>query len=494
MMTSLPTTLIAGATDPIGLALARHYAARGDRLVLIGQRPIAELDPSLFTPERYCQVDPARPDWLEPVVQFVRAQRIERIERVIQHGTPGYYGPADRQPAASIAGLVNTNLRAPIALTHALLPYVWRAGGSLVFVCPLGSALPLGRLAVYAATQAALCGFARSLRAELGDTPTVQVLRVGATSVAPPASRAIFEPSTWLPRPAPDRVAAQLAAAVDRRVPEDTIGQLNRLLLFAARSCGGLIDWVVRRGRRPSLPRGIARQRHYVITGAADGIGKALARQAAAAGHAVTGIDVDRQRVKLASAELAGLGGPIAFICADLARESGVEHALGQLESGPAIDVLVHAASVKALGRFAGTDLACQQAVLDVNLVAAQFLTAGVLRRGLIGSGGTLAFVASLACFTGYPGAAVYAASKSGLAAYARCLGAALAPRGIHVLTIFPGIDARRRAPAHAILRAVEARRHTLIPGARTRLLALLGRCLPRVAEALLRQQTLKRH
>jgi NAD(P)-dependent dehydrogenase (short-subunit alcohol dehydrogenase family) len=155
--------------------------------------------------------------------------------------------------------------------------------------------------------------------------------------------------------------------------------------------------------------------------------------------------------------------------------------------------VLVHAASIKAIGRFAGADVVCQQAVLDVNLVAAQLLTAGVLRRGLIGSGGTLAFVASLACFTGYPGAAVYAASKIGLAAYARCLGSGLATRGIHVLTIFPGIGARRRPPARAILRAVEARRRTCTPGARTRLLALLGRCLPGVASAVVRQRALRR-
>jgi hypothetical protein len=91
------------------------------------------------------------------------------------------------------------------------------------------------------------------------------------------------------------------------------------------------------------------------------------------------------------------------------------------------------------------------------------------------------------------------ATSGIGLAAYARCLSAALAPRGIHVLTVFPsplrapraGPSCHDRVLASAIARAMRARRRVLILGAGNRLFALLGRCLLGAAEWIMRKAML---
>ncbi|MEZ4606833.1 MAG: SDR family oxidoreductase [Deinococcales bacterium] len=61
-----------------------------------------------------------------------------------------------------------------------------------------------------------------------------------------------------------------------------------------------------------------------------------------------------------------------------------------------------------------------------------------MLATDKLSKGSSLIFISSLAHFVSYPSASSYAASKTGLAAYARSLRIQLAPQGIHVLTVFP--------------------------------------------------------
>lgn len=244
-----------------------------------------------------------------------------------------------------------------------------------------------------------------------------------------------------------------------------------------------------------------------VITGAADGIGRAMAERWGRAGYRIIGIDRDTERAAQTTAELASAGISAEFIAADLQAEPEIERAIARLCTLPPIDVLIHNAGISAVGRFGQLDLASQLAVLEVNLRAPLLLTAALLSRERIAPGGTLVFIASLSHFVGYPGAAVYAASKDGLASYARSL--AVARPDLHVLTVFPGptrtAHARRYSPdnrreqrrmppaqlAEQIFRASAARRRRLIPGAGNRLFAALGRVLPPLTTLLLRRAIL---
>ncbi|HQY93994.1 SDR family NAD(P)-dependent oxidoreductase [Caldilinea sp.] len=56
------TVLITGATDGLGLALARRYRRHGSDVLLVRRRPLETLDPALFTGRTYCRVDLTRPD------------------------------------------------------------------------------------------------------------------------------------------------------------------------------------------------------------------------------------------------------------------------------------------------------------------------------------------------------------------------------------------------------------------------------------------------
>ena len=71
-------------------------------------------------------------------------------------------------------------------------------------------------------------------------------------------------------------------------------------------------------------------------------------------------------------------------------------------------------------------------------------------REGMIANGGRLAFIASLACYTGYPGAAVYAMSKNTIACYAKSIARPFANLGIKVSTVFPGPLRTEHANRHS--------------------------------------------
>ena len=241
-----------------------------------------------------------------------------------------------------------------------------------------------------------------------------------------------------------------------------------------------------------------------MITGAASGIGRALAELHLREGYEVVGIDRDEVNT----------AGQISWLQANLAEQAGLKHVVEHLIDGPLIDVFIHSAGINAVGAFSHSDLSNQRAVLEVNLNAPLLLTAQLLRHNLLKRGSSLVFISSLSHFVGYPGAAVYAASKTGLAAYARSLSVALAPRGIHVLSVYPGptrtphaakyspdpsnkrLESRRMPPevlADKIFCAVRAKRPILVPSLSHKVMALAGRLAPGVTGAVMRRTILDR-
>ncbi len=242
-----------------------------------------------------------------------------------------------------------------------------------------------------------------------------------------------------------------------------------------------------------------------LVTGAADGIGRALALAFRARGATVVGVDVDEPRLR----ELEREHGVVVEVT-NLAQREAVDALADRLEQAAPLDVVIHNAGISCVGRFEHSDLSAQRAVHAVNLEAPLVLTARLLAAGRVQDGGSIAFVSSLSHQVGYPGAAVYAATKDGLASYARSLRVALAARGIHVLSVFPGptrtAHAARYAPkdsdatkrmapekvARAILRGIDKRKPLCVPGLGTRLIARLGPKLPRLMDRAMRKAILE--
>ncbi len=512
--------LITGATDGIGLALARHYQAAGARLILIGRRALIDLEQSLFTDHCYCQSDLSDPGSVADISTWLHEQDITELNLVIHNAALGYIGAIDQQHAESIRTLLQVNLWSPLALTHLLYPLVKRANGKFAFISSVATGMAGPNYAVYTATKAALEGFVRSWQIELtADRSPVraQIIRPGATRTQM-HQKSGGNPAQigWQRFAPPTTVANQIVKALttDRRFV--TLGTANQLLHWVGTQLRGPVDALLRNrtkrnkqnqsslGKRIATPSAAAP--HCVITGAADGIGRALAQTMAAAGYIITGIDIDAERAAQTQAELAASGASVHFIQADLADGAAVGQILAQLQGRPPIDLFIHNAGISAVGPFVQSNLARQQAVIEINLTAPLLLTAGLLAGGQMTTASAFVFISSLSHFASYPGAAVYAASKDGIASYARSLGVALAGRQIHVLTVYPGptrtAHARRYSPdnrreaqrmpppqlAAHILTALQNRRRQLIPGFRNRAVALISRLWPQPIEEIMRR------
>lgn len=508
---------ITGATDGIGLALAQQYQQRGARLILIGRRPLDTLDTTFFTPDRYCQADLANPKSVEQILSWLHENNLTALDLVIHNAAQGYVGPVAAQSEESIRHLVDVNLRAPIVLSHALYPLVAQAAGKMIFISSVVAGLPGPNYAVYTATKAALDSFVRNWQIELraAHSPVqVQVIRPGATRTnMHQKSGADPHVLHWERFPPPEAIAGQIIQAIRRGRRALTLGLVNQLLFFSGRAFPRLIDRMTA-ARQPAITQRATRTNtpeakpvlHCVITGAADGIGRALAQRYTTAGATVTGVDVDVTRATQTQADLINAGGHIRFLIADLTSLPKMNNILERLATRPPINVFIHNAGISAVGPFTEVEIEQQVKVIDLNLTAPLLLTAGLLQRGRLAPRSSFTFISSLAHFVSYPGAAVYAATKDGLAAYARSLAIAVATQGHHVLTVYPGptrtAHARRYSPdnsreerrmppevlAQQIVNAIEQRHRRLIPGAANYLMALAGQWLPRLTEQIMRR------
>ncbi|MCA9971147.1 MAG: SDR family NAD(P)-dependent oxidoreductase [Anaerolineales bacterium] len=487
------TILITGATDGIGLALARHYARLGARLILVGRRETA---PDVGGEALYCRADLAADTAAADVERCLAAHGVEALDVVIHNAGVGYYGRFADQSWDSIENIYRVNLETPILLTQALLPRLRRARGQLVFISSMVTALPGPDYAVYTATKRALDGFARSLRPELRGEVTVQVIHPGATFTGMHVKMGIArEVMDWTQFTPVDETAIRIASRIKQQKPAATLFLSNRIV----RALGhlGLFDRILQRAAPAEMAAGPAGEPPVcVITGAAAGIGQALALRFGRAGWRIIGVDVDAAAADAAAARWAEAGVDGRFLLADLSQPADIARVAVELAAQGPVDCVVHNAGISAVGRFGRVPAARQRAVLRLNLLAPLLLTSALLQRAVLRPGGSWVFVSSLSYFVGYPGAAVYAASKDGLAAFARGFRVANEANQ-HILTLYPGAtrtgharrfspengrEARRMPPeqvADAVYRAVGRRRPTLVPGAGNALFALLGRLAP---------------
>ncbi|HEX9064169.1 MAG TPA: SDR family NAD(P)-dependent oxidoreductase [Streptosporangiaceae bacterium] len=182
-----------------------------------------------------------------------------------------------------------------------------------------------------------------------------------------------------------------------------------------------------------------------VVTGAARGIGAAIASRLAADGASVVLIDISQDVTGTAAGILAGDPPPrghAAAIVADVADESACDSAIAQAARQlGGLDAIINNAGIGGPDTEV-TDTAYEDFwhVLRVNLGSA-FLGSRAAARLMIGqrTGGTIVNLGSLFGQQGVPGGAGYCASKAAVALLTQSLALELAPHQIRVNTIAPG-------------------------------------------------------
>ena len=168
----------------------------------------------------------------------------------------------------------------------------------------------------------------------------------------------------------------------------------------------------------------------HLVTGAGSGIGQALTNALHARGDRLVLLARSRERADELALRWAGA----RTLVADLADPEP----MAALELPEALDSVVHAAGVVALGRVADLTAQSWREQVDVNLLAPAELTRLTL-PALRAAQGTLVFVNSGAGLRANPEWAGYAASKHGMRALADALRAEEREHGVRVTSIYPG-------------------------------------------------------
>ncbi|MEM6477472.1 MAG: SDR family NAD(P)-dependent oxidoreductase [Pseudomonadota bacterium] len=234
-----------------------------------------------------------------------------------------------------------------------------------------------------------------------------------------------------------------------------------------------------------------------VITGAAHGLGRALALALIEQGRPVFAIDADGDALRTL---------PCDHLRIDLLDHSAARQIMQALKASK-ISRIIHCAGISGTGPFEALPAEHHAKIIALNFEAPVRLTCALLAAEAFTRDAQHVFVGSVSSFTGYPGAVSYAASKDGLASFAGSLDKAL-PKGQRASCVFPGpmatdhaaryapdnspkTIAARQAPEEAarlILKAVDKGRRKIVPGVKAKAFAALGTFAPALTGKLLKK------
>ncbi|WP_030174279.1 3-oxoacyl-ACP reductase [Streptomyces sp. NRRL S-813] len=332
--------------------------------------------------------------------------------------------PAGDAPAAIVLDATGVRDVDALGEVHAALHPVVRSVAASGRVVVLGA--PLDAADHHqAAAQQALEGFTRSLGKEIGRGRTVNLVRLTDAAAAESTLRFLLSPKSAYVSGLVIEVGAQEPTAPD--------------------------NW-----ERPLTGR------TALVTGAARGIGEAVAETLARDGAHVVVLDVPsaEEDARTVAARLGGTALTLDITAAD----AGARIA-DALPDG--LDVLIHNAGVTRDRRLVNMPADRWSSVLEINLASVLRTTDALLAAGTLRPGGRIVATASIAGLAGNAGQTNYGASKAGVVGLVRSLAPrALAEHRITVNAVAPGfIETRMTAAIPLFLREAGRRMNSLAQG-----------------------------
>lgn len=180
--------------------------------------------------------------------------------------------------------------------------------------------------------------------------------------------------------------------------------------------------------------------RVVLLTGAANGIGRATARALARRGYRLALVDRDAEGVGAVAGEVREAGATASACAADVRDPEALARAVAGLERevGPT-DVLVACAGVGRLSSATDLDLPGLKDMFDVNVLGVAHAI-GAVAPGMIARGaGHIVGISSVAGYRGMPWMPGYSATKAAVTTYLEGLRPAFKRRGVRITTVYPG-------------------------------------------------------
>jgi short-subunit dehydrogenase len=179
------TVIITGASAGVGAACARAFAAHRAKLVLIarGEEALGAIADELRAKTEVLAISMDVSDTGSCLKLFERVEQVfGDVHCLINNAGAHLRGTVENLRPEELANMVDVNMRAPLVLTAAALPYLQKAGGgAVVMVGSLAGCAPLQGAATYSATKAGLRAFTYALADELRDSN----ISIGVVSPGP---------------------------------------------------------------------------------------------------------------------------------------------------------------------------------------------------------------------------------------------------------------------------------------------------------------------
>ncbi|KAF3049249.1 hypothetical protein E8E11_009202 [Didymella keratinophila] len=170
--------IVTGASRGIGAGLAIELARRGANVALVYTSPKSEGKAKKIALDieglkngskgHIVQADLKQVEAPEKVVASTREAFGDKIDILVNNAGVLWANPIEETTAEDYAGIFDVNVRAPLLLIKAVMPYL-RKPGRIINMSSVGARIGPPKMSLYAASKAAIEGMTKSLAQEIGD-------------------------------------------------------------------------------------------------------------------------------------------------------------------------------------------------------------------------------------------------------------------------------------------------------------------------------------